>query len=138
MCTHPTTRHTHHATHQHPTITRQSEICYKKMRSQKAPGPTGITMDIIKSLTQPSLPNKHPNFLKDTELSNEFLHHLHHIITKFWNKEIQSYPEWQHGTLTPVPKKWPLQPKQMAPRTPTWDRLQIISIHHCRKNESNC
>ena len=77
----------------------------KKLRSQKAPGPTGITPDIIKSLTQPSLPNKHPHFLKDTELSNEFLHHLHHIITKFWNKEIPSCTEWQHGTLTPVPKK---------------------------------
>ena len=88
-----------------PPSLDKMKCAIKKMRSQKVPDRSGITLNIIKSLAQPSFPNRHSNFCKDADLSNKFIHHLHHIIPKFWNKETPSYPEWQYGTLTPVPKK---------------------------------
>eukprot|EP00559_Dactyliosolen_fragilissimus_P001762 CAMPEP_0184862080 /NCGR_PEP_ID=MMETSP0580-20130426/6610_1 /TAXON_ID=1118495 /ORGANISM="Dactyliosolen fragilissimus" /LENGTH=561 /DNA_ID=CAMNT_0027359803 /DNA_START=327 /DNA_END=2009 /DNA_ORIENTATION=+ len=77
----------------------------KHMRFRKAAGPSGLTPDTIKYVSQNTQQLDPELIPQDSQLSNEFINILHKIFSDFWHGRINSIESWQHGTLCPVPKK---------------------------------
>eukprot|EP00957_Ditylum_brightwellii_P016715 1257378-Ditylum_brightwellii.AAC.1 len=71
------------------------------MANGKAPGPSGVTSDALKSMTWTEPDPEEDGANDDAEF---LVGTIHAMLVDFWEDSLD-FESWASGTLSPVPKK---------------------------------
>eukprot|EP00957_Ditylum_brightwellii_P017965 1353307-Ditylum_brightwellii.AAC.1 len=84
-------------------LSHHLDVCtaLRRMANGKAPGPSGVTSDALKSMVWVE---ETPDDEHDNDDVNYLATVIHAMLINFWESALD-FESWKSGTLSPVPQK---------------------------------